>query len=88
MNKKDLFRMFPWLVLAAGLYGIAMIVQNPQLQTLFWKLGHITVAAYLGYWLDRHLLGRYVPETHFGTHRVLARAFIVGSVILGVAFGL
>lgn len=88
MNAKDLHRMIEWLLLAAVFYAAAMAVSQPQVQTLLWKLGHITVGAFLGYWLDRRLLGRYVAELHFGTLRVIARAVIVGCAILGVAFGL
>lgn len=88
MNKKDLFRMFPWVVLAAAFYAGALAMPQPQLETILWKLGHITVGAFLGYWIDRHLFGRYVPQVHSSTPRAHARALIVGAVILGIAFGL
>jgi hypothetical protein len=87
MNQKDYFRMFQWLLLAACFYVAAVIVQQPQIETGLWKAGHITSGAYLGYWMDRHLFGRFNHDCNY-TSRVIARAIIVGAAIFGMAIGL
>ena len=85
MNR-DLFRMVHWLIVAALFYAIALNVAQPQLQTLFWKLGHVTVGCYVGYLADRHLIGRLKPEST--GERQIARALIVLAVVYGVSGGL
>lgn len=87
MNKSDVSRMIHWLLLAAIFYVSAVFVQQPQLQTGLWKAGHITLGAYLGYWIDRHLFGRYSFD-HAYAPRAIARAVVVGTCVLGMAFGL
>lgn len=88
MNEKDLTRMLQWLLLAACFYIAAVFVQQPQIETGLWKAGHITSGAYLGYWIDRHLFGRYNSGDDKYIPRVMARAIVVGCAILGMAFGL
>ena len=88
---KDPFRMVEWLALAFVFYLIAlslaaMHIQPYPLQTLFWKLGHVTVGAFLGYWVDRMALGR-VREESEGLRKV-ARAIIIFAAVFGVAGGL
>ena len=87
MTDKDYSRMFQWLLLAACFYAGALYVQQPQIETGLWKAGHITSGAFLGYWIDRHLFGRYIQDDKY-VPRVLARAIVVGCAILGMAFGL
>lgn len=86
MRRLDLQRMLHWLALAALFYILAMYTPHPQLQTLLWKLGHITIASFVGYWVDRNLYGR-VSLVDRG-ERLMARAIIVAAAILGMAFGL
>jgi hypothetical protein len=54
MNKT---RMIEWLLLAALFYAVAYIMllqgHNGPIQTLTWKLGHVTLGGFAGYWLDR-----------------------------------
>jgi len=95
MNEKEYFRMIQWLGLAAIFYTIAISITPPpegghlaQIQTGFWKAGHITSGAYLGYWIDRHLFGRYDNGDDKYIPRSMARAIVVGCAILGMAFGL
>lgn len=88
MNEKNILRMLQWLILAAGFYIAAILTDQPQLQTGLWKAGHITLGAYLGYWIDCHLFGHFRPTTETCTYRALARAIIVSAAILGMAFGL
>ena len=83
---KDLHRMFHWLMLAAAFYALAMLTTQMQLQTGLWKLGHITIGAFAGYWVDRNLYGRVSPESAPG--RLVARAVVVAACVLGMAFGL
>ncbi len=87
MTHRDYTRMAQWLILAACLYLAAVFVAQPQLQTGLWKAGHITSGAYLGYWIDRHLFGRYSSD-HAYTPRALARAIVVGACVFGMALGL
>ena len=88
MSKSEInfLRMFHWLLLAVLFYAAALLVTQPQIQTGLWKLGHITVGAFAGYWIDRNLFGRVSPDAS-GT-RLLARAVVVAASILGMAFGL
>lgn len=54
---RDLLRMAEWLLVALVLYGTALILmhlgENGPIQTLIWKLGHVTLGGYAGYWIDR-----------------------------------
>ncbi|MFZ6644440.1 hypothetical protein ACO0LO_01880 [Undibacterium sp. TJN25] len=54
MNK---LRMIEWLLIAALFYALALIMLSAgyggPLQTLTWKLGHVTMGGFAGYWLDR-----------------------------------
>lgn len=87
MNQKDYSRMIPWLLMATCFYIAAILVQQPQIETGLWKAGHITSGAYLGYWIDRHLFGRYNHDDVV-TNRILARALVVGACVFGMALGL
>lgn len=86
IKAQELGRMAQWLLLALVLYALALVTTQPQLQTALWKLGHITLGAFAGYWVDRNLYGRLSPESAAG--RVIARAVIVAAAVLGMAFGL
>lgn len=50
-------RMIEWLAVAVVLYALALSMlhtgYNGPLQTLTWKLGHVTLGGWAGYWLDR-----------------------------------
>lgn len=54
---RDLLRMGEWLLVALVLYGTALILMRlgdtGPVQTLIWKLGHVTLGGYAGYWIDR-----------------------------------
>lgn len=82
----DRLRMVEWALLAVIFYALALIVTQPQIQTALWKMGHITVGAYLGYWADRTLLGRV--SAHSSPARVVARAIIIAAAIWGMSGGL
>lgn len=86
MRNNDKLRMVEWILLAIALYVSAMLVSNPQLQTGLWKAGHITSGAFIGYWIDRQLLGRVVGDVTQG--RIIARAVVVAAAVWGMACGL
>ena len=50
-------RMLEWLLVAlllyAAAYGMLTLQYSGPIQTLVWKLGHVTMGGYAGYWLDR-----------------------------------
>jgi hypothetical protein len=63
-----------------------MVINDPQIQTLLWKVGHVTVSAHLGYWISRKALGRLYDSSP--TNDRIARAIIIGASMLSVATGL
>ena len=94
--KSDKLRMGTLLALSALLYGAAIVISliggvvpplwAVQLQTVVWKLGHITMGGHLGYWVSRLALGRVSAEC--ADLRRVARAIIIGSCVLAVAQGM
>lgn len=96
MNK-DIFRMFHWLLIAVVLYVAAGLLATltdgagasrlPQVQIVLWKLGHITLGAFAGYWIDRNgFRDRLVADA--GPLRQLRRALIMAAAMLAVSMGL
>jgi hypothetical protein len=95
MNFRNKTRMVQWLLLSLLAYAIAagmaeMLAYGdsglwPRVQTILWKCGHLNLAAYIGYWIDRNSFGdRIEPHSHVTKH--MRRAVImVGAMI---AFGL
>lgn len=80
-------RMSHYLLVSAALYAMALLVEQPQLQIILWKTGHITVAAFAGYWIDKavfrdELDGKSLPM------RQMRRAVIIASAMLAVSMGL
>lgn len=82
----DLGRMLPWLMLSIVCYAVALGMTSPQLQVLFWKLGHINVGAHLGYWIARKALGRLYPDNPSGDR--IARAIVIAACMLAISQGL
>jgi hypothetical protein len=78
--------MVSWLLLGVVFYTSAVFCTQPQVQTGLWKMGHITIGSFLGYWADRHLLGAIERDASQG--RMLSRAIIVAAAIVGMASGL
>jgi hypothetical protein len=85
-NQRDKLRMVSWLLLAVAFYTSAIYCTQPQIQTGLWKMGHITMGAFVGYWADRHLLGAITYSASQG--RMISRAIIVAAAIIGMASGL
>lgn len=93
--KSDRLRMLQWLLLSVLAYLIAMFLAElpaatdagsmPRLQTVLWKVGHLNLAAFIGYWIDRNAfrdrIGAWSPVL---LH--VRRAIIIGATML--AFGM
>lgn len=94
---KDKFRMAQWLLLSLVAYGLAAALAGipgegvdagmfPRLQTVLWKCGHLNLAAFIGYWIDRRafrdsrLFASSPPLLH-----IRRAVIIVGTMI---AYGL
>lgn len=79
-------RMSQWLWIALALYFLTfdfgLQESHPGLQATIYNVANITVRAWLGYWIARHTLGRVdqngegIPMLH------LARALLIGAVVL------
>lgn len=82
----EAMRMAQWLCFALVLYVAALNVPHPTAQTVLWKLGHMTIAGWVGYWIARNLLGRVHDVT--APEAVIGRAIIVGCAMLAMAMGL
>jgi hypothetical protein len=91
MPKRDLFRMIDWLVWAVVAYAICFTLRaydlEPQAQTVLWKLGNVTVAAYVGYWIDRQAFRARIT---IGSTPIegLRRAVVMAATMLTVGLGL
>ena len=82
----DTGRMLVWIVASALFYGAAFIVEAPILQTIAIKLGNVTVAGNIGYWLSRTAIGRLNGES--SANEKIARAIIIGAAMVGISLGL
>lgn len=87
---KDFMRMAEWLVISGVLYGVCITLRRldvaPQAQVILWKLGNMTVAGHVGYWMDRRAFTRIVSDST--VHEQLRRAIVIGAAMLSVALGL
>jgi hypothetical protein len=89
MKRLDNFsRMIIWLILGLALYLMAMLVgsDRPAVQTVFYKLGHVTILAFVGYWIARQAVGRIDQMSDPGDR--LARAVVIAGVIIAGSLGL
>jgi hypothetical protein len=86
----DRFRMIEWLALAIVFYVLALYVfgGQPQLQTLCWKLGNLTVASFMGYWLDRTVFYDTRPDAVTSPIYHIRRAMVMAAAMIAVATGL
>ena len=86
----DKLRMSQWLALALLLYLVAPVlsaVGMVQLSTVVWKVGHLTVAAHVGYWIDRNAFGDRITPASSDTQK-LRRAIVIGCALLAMALGM
>lgn len=85
---KDFFRMFVWLIAGLALYTVSAAIgpDHPAIQTVLYKLGHVTTLAWFGYWISRQALGRIRGDT-CGTE-FIARAVVIAGVLIAGSLGL
>lgn len=87
---KDAMRMAEWLVLAAVMYGACIALRSlnvaPQAQVVLWKLGNMTIAGHVGYWMDRRAFTRI--ESGSSAREQLRRAIVMSAAMLAMALGL
>lgn len=88
MAQRHLLRMIGWLPAGLSLYLLAVFVPDPYpaVQTVLYKLGHVTTLSWVGYWISRQALGRIVDSSS-PTDR-LARAVLMAGVIVAGSMGL
>lgn len=84
----DKLRMMQWLIISALLYTAAMLIPNPQLQIVTWKAGHLTIAAFVGYWIDRGAFIESRITYHSPALLQIRRAIIIGAAMLATAMGM
>ena len=87
----DRMRMAEWLAIALVLYAVCITLRTfnvePQVQVVLWKLGNITIAAWVGYLIDRRaFLIRMEPDSP--PLEQVRRAIVIAAAMLAVALGL
>ncbi len=88
------FRLKFFSVLALVLVAVVFVLAPAQLPVVLHKFSLVTLAAVLGYWLDRHLFPYARPDSFLPGdlksmgEAALRRAIIVGAVVVGVALAL
>jgi hypothetical protein len=87
-------RMTLWTIIALALLLALAAIRPEQLQVVVYKAGLVTLAAVIGYWIDRSLFPYKQDRPHEcigGLHIVgawLRRALIVLACVLGMTLGL
>jgi drug/metabolite transporter (DMT)-like permease len=91
MKAENLSRMLDWLVWALCFHLAAILLRTfslePQIQTVLWKLGNLTLAAYAGYWIDRRTFRMRVDSATPAPEQI-RRAIIVAAAMIAVGLGL
>jgi hypothetical protein len=92
----DKLRMAQWLLLSALAYVVATFMAGmpsetdagmwPRVQTILWKCGHLNLAAYIGYWIDRRAFHTLRITRSSQPTEQIRRAIIIGASML--AFGM
>lgn len=86
-SAKDRARMLQWLAAAIVLYALAMMIVQPQIQVALWKSGNVTLAAWLGYQIDRQAFP--YERCKEGLHNCqIRRAIIIAAAMLAIGLGL
>lgn len=87
-------RMWEWVLATAALLLLLWWLAPANLPVLVYKLSLVTLAAVVGYWLDRRLFRGASWDQYGGSSQILIatammrRAVIVAAVVLGVTMGL
>lgn len=87
------FRLKFFTALALILTGLVFYLAPAQFPVVLHKFSLVTLAAVLGFWLDRHLFPHGRPDQLLGridwyNAACLRRAVVVSACILGVALAL
>lgn len=87
-------RMFDWLLVTLILAALIYVFSPQQLPVSLYKLSLITMAAVVGYWIDRSLFpyarpddAVLIPSHILQAAAQLRRAIIVGCAMLAVSLG-
>lgn len=85
------FRMSQWLLLSVVLYILAGLLAAghapdgtplfPQVQTIAWKLGHLNIAAFFGYRIDRSLFRDKITKLTLPELQIRRAIIVVGTMI-------
>lgn len=82
----EFYRMAHWAIIAAALYfvalGFSLQDTQPALQSTIYHAANVTLRAWIGYWIARTALGRMRHNEMDPPIAILARAVIIGAVIL------
>ena len=87
----ELLRMVVWALSGVVLYSCSVLLgsEYPQAQVVLYKLGHVTILSWVGYWVARMALGRINHEADATFALALvARAILMAGVILAGSTGL
>lgn len=86
----DRLHMGEWILMALVMYVVCIVLRTyeiePQVQVVLWKLANVTVAAFVGYWIDRRAFGRIL--TSATPLEQIRRAIVMAAAMLAVALGL
>lgn len=87
-------RMTEWLIVSLLLLAAIWVLAPQQLGVSLYKLSLITMAAWVGYWIDRSLFPYARPDdaelnvSEMATSAaMLRRAIVVGCAMLAVSLG-
>jgi len=76
-------------ILAAVLLAAIYLLAPQQAPVILYKLSLVTLAAVLGYWLDRHLFPYHrILAGHWHPEAQLRRAIVVGATMVAFALAL
>ena len=89
--KAENLRMIQWLSFSVVCYVIAWFFAQqdwlPSIQTIFQKLGHINLGAFVGYWIDRTAFRDRITVDSSDSQK-LRRAVIIGVSMLAIGMGI
>jgi len=93
---RDKTRMLQWLMLSLMAYAVAAFLASltdsgdsglwPRVQTVLWKCGHLNLAAFIGYWVDRNSFATLRITLTSHPLEQVRRAIIIAATM--IAFGL
>lgn len=79
----DMLRMWPTLVIALVTLGIIHAIAPQQTAIIVYKVCSLSLAAYLGYWVDRWVFRESRPGAVEGTSREIAAELRRAAIIVG-----